>query len=233
MPIILFIISCLSINAFEFSPSVMSFEKAGKEATRKYTIHNSLDKEVGVELTAHSRAINQDGSEKLTPVKDFSIYPSLFKLKPGETRIVKATYVGKSDSKNELAFRIIAEQLPVDFKNKNANAKKTNMEINFLYRYETSAYVFEGDGKPLVEVISFSKEKDKLKIILENKGNIHQVFQNWSLKVLTNKSEKNYSKKDNISPKEFNLLAGNKIELVLSSQIEEEIKKIELIENAQ
>lgn len=127
-------------QAFEFAPSVMTYEAQGRGATQKYTVYNSLDTATAVEISAFTRSIDENGVETLSPTKDFTIYPQLFTLKAGESRVVKVTYLGDKNLLSEKAYRIVAEQLSVDLKKK-TEKKDKDVSINFLLKYETSAYV--------------------------------------------------------------------------------------------
>lgn len=213
--ILLFFIS-FSVNAFEFTPSVMNYGPKGRTATQKYTIHNSLSVTTAVEIKAMLREIDMDGKETLIPTEHFSIYPKLLKMKAGETRVIKVTYNGKHDLNQEQSYRIIAEQLSVDLKKKVAKKNETSVAINFLYKYETSAYVTPENAAPQVEVENYKlggTNNNTLEVVFKNTGNAHQVFQDWKLEVETSEGKQILDKKNTPELNDFNLLAGNKFRL--------------------
>ncbi|MGZ6452425.1 MAG: fimbria/pilus periplasmic chaperone [Bdellovibrio sp.] len=207
----------LTAYAFEFTPSVMNFEPQSRGATQKYNVYNTSDIATAVEISAVSRLIDENGNETLSPTKDFTIYPQLLTLKAGETRVVKVTYIGDPNLKTEKAYRIIAEQLSVNLKKKEERKDK-NLSINFLMKYETSAYVTLETLKPKISVSSISasqgQQKEKmLEVVIENNGTAHQIFKNWSLNLKTTDQMITLSKNQIKGQSEFNLLPGNKIKI--------------------
>ncbi len=202
----------VSAGAFEFTPSVMSYNPSGRNATQKYTVHNTMATSTAVEIKATTREVDIDGKEVLKPTKDFTIYPKLFKMKPGETRVIKVTYTGEKQPQVEKSYRIVAEQLSVDLKKREAAKKnETNMAINFLYKYETSAYVTPENAEPKVAVETFKVSDSSLEVTFKNTGTAHQIFQNWQMIVETDKESVVIDKKNAPSLADFNLLAGNKV----------------------
>ena len=105
------------------------------------------------------------GKETTVESKDFKIYPDQMTLEPSDSRAVRVVYLGVKDIEKESSYRIIATQLPVDFK---ADAKKNG--IKFLFQFVASAYVTNDKYYPKVLVESITKEKDNLKInFIKNK----------------------------------------------------------------
>lgn len=224
-----------SAYAFELTPSVVEFAPEGRGATQKYNIYNSLPDRIEVEVSAVHRDIDENGKETLTPTKDFNIYPRLFELMPGEARVIKATYIGEKKINVEKAYRILAEQLTIE-KKKKQRTEGVTIALNFLFKYETSAYVVPAGGaEPNVDVAGFKlvddeKDAKHLEVDFVNKGTGHQVFQKWNLDVtLENGKSVKLSKKDIKNFPEFNLLAGRKIKVKIpvEDKLKEKPKSVE------
>jgi P pilus assembly chaperone PapD len=217
----------LKTFAFEFLPSVANYDFEGPGASQKYSVHNANAEPVSIEISAQNREIDELGIETRSPTNDFNLYPKLFILKPGETRTVKATYVGEKNLKFEKAYRIVAEQLSVEPKKKQESTG-TTIGINFLMKYETSAYVSQRGAKAKVEVINISSVQDPkkgrlLSLKLQNTGEAHQFYQKWVLNInRLNAPPLKLDKTKNKDWPEFNLLAGHtiKIEIPWPTELE-------------
>jgi fimbrial chaperone protein len=92
--------------------------------------------------------------------------------------------MGDAKPKSELAYRIIAEQLPVSLTKEDRGAK-----INLVVRYIGSVYVVPKGVKPDVVLESVSEEPvvgdavHKLAIVLRNQGTAHALLDNLEVDV--------------------------------------------------
>ena len=207
-------------SAFEFTPSVMIYSPDGRGSTQKYDIYNSSPTSIPIEISAVQREMTDDGKEIYKPTKDFNVYPRLFDLKPGESRTVKVTYVGDKKITQEHAYRIIAEQLKVDLGKKQNKKEEPSVKIDFLYKYETSAYVSPPNTKAKVEISSFNvilneKKEKMIEVVFNNKGTAHQVFQDWTLEIFPEGASAPISldKKLIKNFPEFNILSGSRLKI--------------------
>lgn len=162
--------------AFKVSPMVQSFAPSGKNATQNFVIENTGDKTLAVQVSAKARGFDDKGNEVRNDTQDLTIYPPQFSLDPGKKRLVRVSYVGKADIKTEAAYRLIFQQLPVDFKDpkKKQNAEPVN--INFLLRYLASLYVTPENTRAVLDVSEVRIEKGTLYFTLHNSGSAHQVL---------------------------------------------------------
>jgi fimbrial chaperone protein len=214
----LLIFIAASANAFSFAPIVVDFTPTGPEATRTMTAENKGTEKVAIQVSAYTRTINEEGKEELTATENFKIFPEQFVLAPGVSRAVRVTYRGPTQLKNETAYRIVAEQLPVDMQKK---AKTSDGgRLNFLIRYETSVYVRPSDTKPFVKVERISKTPEtgtikNLEVILQNDGTAHQLLGDIRLSI-TSKSGVITLNQDQLKVFEKqNLLAGARRKFVI------------------
>lgn len=170
-------------SAFVLSPIVAQFTPQGDGATQSFFVENAADKDVAVQVDVYYRTQNGQGEEVRTETDQFSVYPSQIVLKPKQKRTIRVTWLGPKDISKELAFRLIAEELPVDLQKK----KATRTNINFLLKYVASLYVTPEGAKPKVEVKKIErvqvKGRDHLALTLENAGGAHQVLNEIRLQV--------------------------------------------------
>lgn len=175
-------------RAFSLTPMSVEFEPKGKEATRSFLVENNSAEKIAVQVTMARRVIDLEGKETNPEADDdFIVYPPQLILGPNEKRTIRVTWAGDADPKAELAYRIIAEQLPVDAE-KRPRAK--NAMIKMLLRYLGAVYITPKDAKPALSVSSperATSTKDKsaqLSFVLENSGTAHKIIKELKLKAL-------------------------------------------------
>lgn len=164
--------------AFTFSPSVVQFTPSGRDATQTYTVTNTRGELIAVRVSAATRSISVDGQESMTATDDFTIFPRQMSLKPGESRSVKVSYKGPANLTVEKAYRIIAEQVPVDL-----NKKPTGSGVTFQLKYETSAYITPSGtfAKVAVENMKLDRAKSMIEFEVVNTGTSHLTAREWEL----------------------------------------------------
>lgn len=181
---ILFLLSFFIIGnaeALKFSPMEEIFTPTGKNATKTFTITNDTLEKIAIQITPTTRKIDQNGKEiNENAEDDFTIYPSQIIMEPGkkdettgeiipEKTNIRVQWIGDTDIKEEKAFRIYAEQLPV-----NLEKKKGGAVVNLLLRYGAAVYIRPEDVElsPNLEIKSVKKtSNNKLKILFKNTGN--------------------------------------------------------------
>lgn len=208
--------------AFKLSPMEMSFEPTGRGARGVFQVENDSDEPVTVEVSMAQRVMDLDGNDSTVPEEEsFSVYPPLIVLGPKKSQAVRVRWLGNPKPKTELAYRIIAEQLPVSL-----TVEAPGARINLVIRYIGSVYIAPKGVKPdvVVESVSAEKGKDgerKLVIALHNRGTAHTLLDNLELDVLAGGKEGLDKTSVHLKPEELkgmafeNILAGHKRRFVL------------------
>lgn len=174
--------------AFQLSPMVIQFSPEGARKTQVLTLENNGGEKVPLQIEAFSRHMDAKGEEVRQPTTDFVIYPEQVVLLPGEKRNVRLTWGGTIENAQEKAYRIVATQVPVNFKEKNAQSKKSGVSLNFLLQYVASAYVSPEGAVAKIKVKSVKALTDKkIELILKNEGTAHQVLHVKELSFLDGK----------------------------------------------
>lgn len=177
----------LAAVLFSFSPISASFAPSGKGSSQAYTLTNtSPDQVLTVELYVMTRELGLNGEETNNRDKaeaDFAIYPPQVILQPGETQVVRVNWLGDPKPPKELAYRLIAEQLPVDTDTKTTTNQNRTIAITTLIRYAGSVYIKPPNAQPEVTVASVAHQKnkagaDEMVLTLQNKGTAHLVLDN-------------------------------------------------------
>lgn len=172
--LLLLVIVSLKVSAFRMEPMDVDFTPDGEGSSKIFRIENEGDEKVAVKIHAYTRQIDDKGKETRVVSKDFKIYPEQITLAASDSRAVRVIYIGPKGLEQESAYRIVATQLPVEFKK---DTKKTG--VSFLYEFVASVYVTNEKFVPKIEVESITRiDKDNLKIKVINKGQKHTLLRN-------------------------------------------------------
>lgn len=188
-----------ALAAFDLSPIIATVTPTGPGATTSFTITNSSDSKTPIQVAIYRREPDEDGKEKYEDSKDsgelFQIFPSQVILNPKEKRTLRVTYVGEPKLKEELAFRIIAEEFPINVSDPAKFTKKAVASISILTKYVGSLYVtpsgtageltFEADTKKNVV-------GNQMILTIHNKGTQHYILKQPKLIVTNPKDGKSY-----------------------------------------
>ncbi|KHD88476.1 MAG: hypothetical protein OM95_08150 [Bdellovibrio sp. ArHS] len=182
------LIPCVSF-AFRLTPMVVHFSPTGPKATQVLTLENPGNEKVPIQIEVFTRTTDDKGEEVRKKTEEFNIYPEQVVLLPNEKRNVRVTWSGEFQGTDEKAFRIIASQLPVEFRDRNAKPKANGVNLNFLLQYVASAYVTPEGAIPKIKVKEVrSLDKRKLSVTVANEGSAHFVLKPKSLKIYSGES---------------------------------------------
>ncbi|MEI6329335.1 MAG: hypothetical protein WCP16_08895 [Pseudanabaena sp. ELA645] len=173
--------------AFDIVPISRTFTPTGSGATQSYDLISDKPESQAVEMSVVKREMDLDGNETYIPADDdFLIYPIQVILKAGTTQTVRVTWVGEPNPKQELAYRLVSQQVPINLK-KPEIGKPTRVEgkVEVLFTYMGSLYIRPADVQPKVVLESIIAQTDKGKpaiaMILDNQGSGRASLSNYSL----------------------------------------------------
>lgn len=166
-----------SANAFELIPMVQDFAPTGAQATQTFGVYNRDAEAVAVQISIVKRDVAFDGTETLTPAEeDFLVYPPQAVIAAGKVQLVQVRWLGNRAPTQELAYRIIAEQLPV---NVAPRTEGLGGRVNMLLRYEGALYILPNGAVPDIRLEEVNRVETasgpKLAITLSNKGKAHGI----------------------------------------------------------
>lgn len=163
--LIISLLVCSSAWGFRLTPMSDTLELSQKKKFINFQIENGSTESLPVQLTVKLRKMNEAGEDVLEDTKEISIYPDQI-IVPGEQkRSIKVAWLG-GDLKDEKAFRIIAEQLPLEL-----NKTKSKTGIKMLLKYVAALYVNPKDTEAKV-----SCEVVKGEFWCKNSGNKHRIL---------------------------------------------------------
>ena len=157
------------------------------DASSLFFLENDSDQAIAVQVSLAKREMDINGVESNPKIStELTLYPTQLIIPPNEKRSVKVAWVSKEMPTKELAYRLIAEQLPIDLeKNKNKKAS-----IKVLLRYVAALYVKAEDFSPEIKVLEVKNVDKKISIEIQNSGKKHQVLANLNLKFIDEKKKK-------------------------------------------
>jgi len=182
--------------AFRLEPISRVFEPAGAGATQSYEVINDSAEQIAVELSMAERKISLEGQETTESADDdFLVYPSQIVLPPQGVQSVRVTWLGNPNPEKELAYRMIAEQLPINLNNpEESQAETTSGAIKVMFRYMGSVYIRPKNAESKVVLNGITHEKgtdgnDRLVITFDNQGTRRAVLSELNLNLTSQGSQ--------------------------------------------
>jgi len=172
----------LSLQAMTFSPIEMDFSPTGRAATRIFRLENNTAEPTAVEMVIKSRSMASNGDDVLGDAEDqFNIFPPQLVLQPGQIQSVRVQYIGSAALEKEQAFRLIAEQLPVDL----GEAPQDGGRMRLLVKYIASVYVVPRNVRAVLSVteaqIVSEGAQRWLQVKVKNEGGTRKILKNAKL----------------------------------------------------
>ena len=183
LAVFLFLISATLSWSFSFTPMTTTIGPSGADAIMTFKVTNESDQQIAVAVRVATRVLSPDGTEKNDPVdaKTFLVFPARIVLKPNSAQNVKVQYRGTPSLTGEVAYRVIAEQLPVDFSKSSASG------VNILLTDVAALYVSPKNVQAkLVVASAVGAQKDGVRgltVTVKNAGTRHALLSNPKLSV--------------------------------------------------
>ncbi len=158
------------------------FGSSPTDRVHTYRVTNTQEREIAVRISVTTRNHSPQGREiRGDASNDWVIFPSRVVLAPGQSQAVRVQYTGAGGLQRERAFRIIAEQLPV-----NTREGEQRSGINVLFRYEGSMYVRSGRFSPEVLLVHAERHFEEgifqgILVRFGNQGSTHAILHNLQL----------------------------------------------------
>jgi fimbrial chaperone protein len=172
-----------SASAFQITPITQDFTPTGRGASQNFQIVNDRDEQVTVTVNIASREVDVNGNEVMKPTGEFTVFPTEVVVPPKSTQVVRAKWIGDSAPSSELAYRLVAEEVPLKVRRDTPGAS-----IYMTVRYVGSLYVVPKGVRANVKVLSAepivgADGKTRLQVLVENSGTAHAILDNPTLTV--------------------------------------------------
>lgn len=165
--------------AFTLTPMSATLDTKGFGAAKTFRLENGSSNQVAFQVSIVSRQMDVNGKETLKPATNlFTLFPPQGVIGPGQSQSVRLVWRGPSRLSEEQCFRIIAEELPINFK----PPEQGRAQIRILLRYEGTVYVRPRRARAKLKVESLTKTSTNLwRLVIANVGNAHYNLANPSL----------------------------------------------------
>jgi fimbrial chaperone protein len=179
-----FALVAATAQAMSFTPIEMDFTPSGRGATQVFRLENTTAEPVAVEVSIKARAMRPDGEDELTDADDqFTVFPAQVVLQPGQVQTIRAQYTGPAAIDRERAFRLIAEQLPIEL----GPAAGNGGRMRLLVKYVASVYVVPSGARPVIKagearVITEAGNR-WLEVAVTNEGTTRKILKDARLEL--------------------------------------------------
>jgi fimbrial chaperone protein len=174
MRFLIFFLSLPFLLAFKFNPMSQTIELNQNNKAAQFLLENDSAESMAIELTVVERQMDENGKEVLPKTKDLTIFPPQMVIPSKEKRTIRVSWVGAAELSSEKAYRVIAEQLPLNVDEKT----KRRSGIQMLMKYMAALYVAPVGAEPKIATTIESVEKDGVTLIIENSGSGHRILSN-------------------------------------------------------
>ena len=198
----------LPAQAFKLTPIEMEFAPSGRGATQTFLVENPNAAPEAIEIRMFSRDMNEAGEDILEEDLDnFVVFPAQIILQPGQEQAVRVQWIGDPAPAEELAYRLIAEQLPIDL----GEEQDEGGQMKLLVRYIASVYIVPDGAKPKVALQGAGPAADGsgLELVFTNAGSAHALLTDLTLTVKDGSGQVILGKEELENVSGQNLLAGH------------------------
>lgn len=204
----------LPAQAFKLTPIEMEFAPSGRGATQTFMLENPNAAPEAIEIRMWQRDMDAMGEDILVEdIDNFVVFPAQIILQPGQEQAVRVQWIGDPAPAGELPYRLIAEQLPIDL----GEVQAEGGQMKLLVRYIASLYVVPDGAKPDVALQSAGPAADGsgLELVFTNTGNAHALLTDLTLTISGGGAQAVLTRDDLETVAGQNLLAGHSRSFVI------------------
>lgn len=159
--------------AFEVSPIRVDLN-AGAGATTTISIRNSSETPMPIEAFATRRVLTIDGQQSFQPAdEDWLLFPPQVIVPAGETRALRAQYLGDPTVAQTQAYVVNIAQVPVE--------PVEGAQISVVFQFGVAVYVNPPGGVADLEVNSAAVEGEDLVVNVTNTGARYGILSQFEL----------------------------------------------------
>lgn len=140
-------------DAYDVTPMVIQLQPSGAGSSATMVVTNTHPIPVAIEIHSYRRTQKPDGTDDLvSDERDLIITPPQMVIAPKSSQTIKVQWIGEQNPEKELAYRIVTEQLPIDFKK--VQRQDFSADLKVKYRYEVALYIAPKNPKSLASLVS-------------------------------------------------------------------------------
>ncbi|MFQ3619718.1 MAG: fimbria/pilus periplasmic chaperone [Spirochaetales bacterium] len=174
-----------SLSSFSLEPITADLSPVGPQSVQTFRLTNPSNEPIALRIQVFTRDLNEEGREINQPADTlFTVYPSRVLLNPRAIQLVRVQWRGDPNPSRELAFRVVVEQLPVEF----GESRSRGGAIRILTRYVGALYIVPDQAKPEIQInlqgIGTNKEGRKgVSLLVKNVGTAHTLLNDLKIEL--------------------------------------------------
>lgn len=147
-------------DGMRVSPLKLQFDADSNSALVK--VSNGSQERITVQLEAFTWTQDQAGQDQYSATSEIVFFPRILNIEPSEHRVIRVGYQGAPVSKEEKAFRLYVQELPVQ--------KPGEVEMKFAVRMGIPVFVSPNQQEAAWDIASTEKTEQGFSIRVENNG---------------------------------------------------------------
>lgn len=201
-------------HAFTLIPMSTTLDPKGMGTAQNFRLDNSSSNRVAFQISVLTRDMDENGNEtNQSAAALFTVFPPQGAIAPGKSQNVRLVWKGPANPDRELAFRLVAEELPVNFTPEAGKA-----QIKVLLRYMAAVYVAPRNVKSSLQVGGCVRtETNTYVLTVTNSGTAHRVLREPKLSLTDPQGQRREVPSEALQPvASENVLAGRTRRFVLT-----------------
>ena len=149
--------------AYEVEPMRIVLDIGSGRTSSILNVRNTRDRDLPIEIVMKRRVVHPDGSQEFVPAdEDFSIFPPLALIEPGNSQAVRITYIGDPTIEDSQAFVAEVQEVPV--------SQDGFTGVVFAYNFGVAVYVRADQAQASVSVGEVRRTETGIEFDVTNGG---------------------------------------------------------------
>lgn len=157
------VLAAWTAHAYEVGPMRIFLDLGAGQTSSVFTIRNTRDEDLPVEMEVYRRLVSEDGEQELVPADDdFVIFPPQVLVGGLQNQAVRIQYVGDPAPAESISYVIQVAEVPV--------VPDEFTGVVFAYNFGVSVYVRAPGAQDRVSFSQAERDGDSLVFTVTNAG---------------------------------------------------------------
>ena len=162
--------------AYEVEPMRLILDLGSNRTSTVISITNTRDTRLPVEIVMKRRIVHPDGRQEFLPAdEDFSVFPPLALIEPGESQAVRLSYIGDPGLTDSQAYVAEVQEVPV--------SQPGFTGVVFAYNFGVAVYLRAADAEADVQLHDVRRDETGLSFRAVNNGTDYAMLTDMSLRI--------------------------------------------------
>ena len=162
--------------AYEVEPMRLILDLGSNRTSTVISITNTRETRLPVEIVMKRRIVHPDGRQEFVVAdEDFSVFPPLALIEPGESQAVRLTYIGAPTLTDSQAYVAEVQEVPV--------SQPGFTGVVFAYNFGVAVYLRADAAEADVTLTEIRREADGLHFQAVNEGTDFAMLSDMSLRI--------------------------------------------------